>query len=75
LEASGLARNSQDSHHLIDLHALTETLLLDADGVYDPRQLNDRLLLEMKGSIVEYELGILRQRAREAFQANALRAD
>ena len=68
LEASRLARNSRDWHHLIDLCALTETLLLDADGVYDPRQLNDRLLLGMKGSMAEYELGLLRQRAREAFE-------
>ena len=68
LEASRLARNSRDWHHLIDLCALTATLLLDADGVYDPRQLNDRLLLGMKGSMAEYELGLLRQRAREAFE-------
>jgi DNA invertase Pin-like site-specific DNA recombinase len=68
IEASRLARNSRDWHHLIDLCALTETLLLDDDGVYDPRQLNDRLLLGMKGSMAEYELGLLRQRAREAFE-------
>lgn len=42
LEASRLARNNRDWHHLIDLCALTETLLMDDDGVYDPRQLNDR---------------------------------
>jgi Resolvase, N terminal domain len=45
LEASRLARNNRDWHHLVDLCALTETLLVDYDGVYDPRQLNDRLLL------------------------------
>lgn len=45
LEASRLARNNRDWHHLVDLCALTETLLIDSDGVYDPRQLNDRLLL------------------------------
>jgi DNA invertase Pin-like site-specific DNA recombinase len=44
LEASRLARNNRDWHHLVDLCALTETLLVDYDGVYDPRQLNDRLL-------------------------------
>ena len=43
LEASRLARNNRDWHHLIDLCALTETLLIDDDGIYDPRQLNDRL--------------------------------
>jgi DNA invertase Pin-like site-specific DNA recombinase len=68
LEASRLARHSRDWHHVIDLGALTETVLLDDDGVYDPRQLNDRRLLGMQGSMAEYELGLLRQRAREAFE-------
>ena len=45
LEASRLARNNRDWHHLVDLCALAETLLIDSDGVYDPRQLNDRLVL------------------------------
>ena len=45
LEASRLARNNRDWHHLIDLCALTETLLIDCDGIYDPRLLNDRLVL------------------------------
>ena len=48
LEASRLARNNRDWHHLVDLCALTETLLIDSDGVYDPRQLNDRLVLGLK---------------------------
>ena len=68
LEASRLARNNRDWHHLIDLCALTETLLMDDDGVYDPRQLNDRFVLGMKGSMAEYEVGLMRQRAREAFE-------
>jgi DNA invertase Pin-like site-specific DNA recombinase len=68
LEASRLARNNRDWHHLVDLCALTETLLIDSDGVYDPRQLNDRLVLGLKGSMAEFELGLLRQRAREAFE-------
>jgi hypothetical protein len=42
---------------------LTNTLLIDDDGIYDPRQLNDRLVLGMKGSIAEYELALMRQRA------------
>jgi DNA invertase Pin-like site-specific DNA recombinase len=66
LEASRLARNNRAWHHLIDLCALTETLLMDDDGVYDPRHLHDRLVLGMKGSMAEYELGVMRQRAREA---------
>lgn len=68
LEASRLARNNRDWHHLIDLCAITDTLLIDADGVYDPRLLNDRLLLGLKGSLAEFELGLLRQRAREALE-------
>ncbi len=68
LEASRLARNNRDWHHLIDLCAITGTLLIDADGVYDPRQLNDRLLLGLKGSLAEFELGLLRQRARESLE-------
>jgi DNA invertase Pin-like site-specific DNA recombinase len=63
-----LARNNRDWHHLIALCALTETLLMDDDGVYDPRQLNDRFVRGMKGSMAAYELGLLRQRAREAFE-------
>ncbi len=66
LEASRLARNNRDWHYLIDLCAMTGTLVIDHDGVYDPRQLNDRLLLGLKGSLAEFELGLLRQRAQEA---------
>ena len=73
LEASRLARNNRDWHHLIDLCALTETLLIDDDGIYDPRQLNDRFVLGMKGSMAEYELGLMRQRARQAFEAKIQR--
>jgi DNA invertase Pin-like site-specific DNA recombinase len=68
LEASRLARNNHDWHHLIELCAMTETLLVDADGVYDPQCLNDRLLLGLKGTMSEFELGLFRQRAREAFE-------
>src|ERR1700736_4790069 len=73
LEASRLARNNRDWHHLVDLCALAETLLIDTDGIYDPRQLNDRLLLGLKGSMAEFELGLLRQRAREAFEQKVKR--
>jgi DNA invertase Pin-like site-specific DNA recombinase len=68
LEASRLARNNRDWHHLVDLCALTETLLIDSDGIYDPRQLNDRLVLGLKGTMSEFELNLMRQRAREAFE-------
>jgi DNA invertase Pin-like site-specific DNA recombinase len=66
LEASRLARNNRDWHHLIDLCAMTNTLVIDEDGVYDPCLVNDRLLLGLKGSMAEFELGLMRQRAREA---------
>jgi DNA invertase Pin-like site-specific DNA recombinase len=68
LEASRLARNNRDWHHLVDLCAMTETLIIDAQGIYDPRQLDDRLLLGLKGTMSEFELGLFRQRAREAFE-------
>jgi DNA invertase Pin-like site-specific DNA recombinase len=67
LEASRLARNNRDWHHLIDLCTLTETVVVDAEGIYDPRLLNDRMLLGLKGTMSEFEIGILRQRAREAY--------
>lgn len=67
LEASRLARNNRDWHHLVDLCALTNALIIDADGIYDPKQINDRLLLGLKGTMSEFELGLLRQRARQAY--------
>jgi DNA invertase Pin-like site-specific DNA recombinase len=73
LEASRLARNNRDWHHLVDLCALTDTLIIDAEGVYDARQLNDRLLLGLKGTMSEFELGLLRQRARAAFEQKVKR--
>src|SRR6185312_12957509 len=65
-QPAAMARNNRDWHHLIDLCAMTDTLVIDEDGIYDPRQINDRLLLGLKGSMAEFELGLLRQRAREA---------
>jgi len=64
LEVSRLARNSTDWHRLIELCALTNTLILDEDGVYDPGQFNDRLILGLKGTMSEAELHILRSRMR-----------
>lgn len=54
IEASRLARNGRDWHHLIDLCALAGTLVVDPDGAYDPRLVNDRLLLGLKGTMSEY---------------------
>jgi DNA invertase Pin-like site-specific DNA recombinase len=75
LEASRLARNNRDWHHLIDLCVFTETIVVDAEGVYDPRLLNDRLLLGLKGTMSEFELGILRQRAQEAYRQKVFRGE
>jgi Recombinase/Resolvase, N terminal domain/Recombinase zinc beta ribbon domain len=73
LEASRLARNNRDWHHLIDLCGIADTLVIDQDGVYDPRLLNDRLLLGLKGSMAEFEMGLLRQRAFEAHRQKVRR--
>jgi DNA invertase Pin-like site-specific DNA recombinase len=62
IEASRLARNGRDWHHLIDLCALAGTLVIDPDGAYDPRLVNDRLLLGLNGTMSEYELSLMRQR-------------
>jgi len=61
-EVSRLARNNRDWYHLLDLAALFATLIADADGVYDPRLYNDRLLLGLKGTMSEAELHLLRLR-------------
>jgi DNA invertase Pin-like site-specific DNA recombinase len=62
LEVSRLARNSADWHRLLEICALAETLILDEDGLYDPSQFNDRLLLGLKGTMSEAELHMLRAR-------------
>jgi DNA invertase Pin-like site-specific DNA recombinase len=62
LDASRLARNGRDWHHLLELCGLVEARVIDLDGVYDPCRPNDRLLLGMNGSISEFELGIIRSR-------------
>src|SRR5438105_13048547 len=73
LEASRLARNGRDWHHLIDLCALVGALVIDPDGTYDPRLVNDRLLLGLKGTMSEYELSLLRQRGLAARDEGAAR--
>ena len=75
LEASRLARNNRDWDHLVDLCGLTATLLIDGEGVYDPRDFNDRLLLGLKGTMSEWELGVLRQRSLEALRLKAARGE
>ena len=62
LEVSRLARNNADWHRLLELSALTRTLILDEDGVYDPGHFNDRLLLGLKGTMSEAELHVIKAR-------------
>ena len=62
LEVSRLARNSADWHRLLEICALSNTLILDEDGIYDPSHFNDRLLLGLKGTMSEAELHLLRAR-------------
>jgi DNA invertase Pin-like site-specific DNA recombinase len=64
LEVSRLARNNADWHRLLEICALADTLILDEDGVYDPSNFNDRLLLGLKGTMSEAELHVLKARLR-----------
>src|SRR6202158_3162791 len=75
IEASRLARNGRDWHTLLEFCGVVGTLIIDEDGVYDPRHPNDRLLLGMKGTMSEMELSILRQRAHEALKQKARRGE
>jgi DNA invertase Pin-like site-specific DNA recombinase len=75
LEVSRLARNSSDWHRLLEICALTETLILDEDGLYNPSQYNDRLLLGLKGTMSEAELHTLRARLRGGMLAKAQRGE
>lgn len=75
LEASRLARNNRDWYQLIDMCTMVGTLIIDFDGVYDPRLLNDRLLLGLKGTMSEFELGLIHQRAHEALRRLAHRGE
>src|SRR6478672_6194425 len=70
-----LARNGRDWHTLLEFCALVGSLIIDEDGVYDPRLVNDRLLLGMKGTFSELELSTLRQRSQEALRLKAVRGD
>ncbi|MEX2376375.1 MAG: recombinase family protein, partial [Dehalococcoidia bacterium] len=75
LEVSRLARNSTDWHRLLELCALSDTLILDEDGVYDPAHFNDRLLLGLKGTMSEAELHVLRARLRGGILSKARRGE
>ena len=75
LEVSRLARNSTDWHRLLEICALTDTLILDEDGVYDPAHFNDRLLLGLKGTMSEAELHVLGARLRGGILNKARRGE
>jgi DNA invertase Pin-like site-specific DNA recombinase len=75
LEVSRLARSSADWHQLLDLCALTGTLIADADGVYAPGHFNDRLLLGLKGTMSEAELHLIRARLRGGLEHKAARGE
>lgn len=75
LEASRLARNGRDWHHLLELCGLVGARVIDAEGVYDPSQPNDRLLLGLKGTMSEFELTVLRRRLVEGARTKARRGE
>jgi len=75
IEMSRLARSNSDWYQLLDLCALSHTLIADGDGVYDPCEYNDRLLLGLKGTMSEAELHILRQRLEAGLWAKARRGE
>jgi DNA invertase Pin-like site-specific DNA recombinase len=75
LECSRLARNSADWHQLLELCAMTGTLICDEDGLYDPRSFNDRLLLGLKGTMAESELHFIKARLRGGQLSKARRGE
>jgi DNA invertase Pin-like site-specific DNA recombinase len=75
IEVSRLARNGRDWHTLIEFCGLVGTVIVDEDGVYEPRHPNDRLLLGMKGTMSELELSLLRARSMEALKQKARRGE
>ena len=75
LEVSRLARNCADWHRLLEICALSGTLILDEDGLYDPAHFNDRLLLGLKGTMSEAELHVLKARLRGGILSKAQRGE
>jgi DNA invertase Pin-like site-specific DNA recombinase len=75
LEASRLARNGRDWHHLLELCGLVGAHVVDTDGIYDPGAPNDRLLLGLKGTMSEFELTLLRRRMVDAAVSKARRGE
>jgi DNA invertase Pin-like site-specific DNA recombinase/DNA-binding transcriptional regulator YiaG len=75
LECSRLARNNTDWHRLLEICALTDTLICDEDGLYDPGDFNDRMLLGLKGTLSEAELHFIRARLRGGQLSKARRGE
>jgi DNA invertase Pin-like site-specific DNA recombinase len=75
LEVSRLARNCSDWHRLLEICAVTDTLILDEEGVYDPAHFNDRLLLGLKGTMSEAELHVIRSRLQGGLLNKARRGE
>ena len=75
LECSRLARNNADWHQLLELCAVTGTLICDEDGLYDPRSFNDRMLLGLKGTMAESELHFIKARLRGGQVSKARRGE
>ena len=75
LEVTRLSRSSRDWHHLLDICAITSTLIADAESLYNPRAYNDRLLLGLKATMGEAELFVMRQRLVEAVRDKAARGE
>ena len=73
VEASRLARNGHEWHRLLEFCGIVDTLIVDHDGVYDPKHPNDRLLLGLKGTMSEMETATFRQRSQEAIRQMARR--
>jgi DNA invertase Pin-like site-specific DNA recombinase/transposase len=75
IEVSRLARNNKDWYQLLDLCSLTETLIADADGVYNPSSFNDRLLLGLKGTMSEAELHMIKSRMHQGLYHKAQKGE
>ena len=75
IEASRLARNGHEWHRLLEFCSVVDTLIIDHDGIYDPKHPNDRLLLGLKGTMSEMEVSTFRQRSQEAIREMARRGE
>jgi excisionase family DNA binding protein len=75
IEVSRLARNNSDWYRLLDLCAVTDTLIADTDGVYHPADFNDRLVLGLKGTMSEAELHLIRSRLTAGLRHKAARGE